>query len=114
MKSMLLFSLLNCAHGASRETKKSTLDPSKILSASVSMRDEQTKSGPIEVKQIGIQFDTSKSKEKIEIVQSQNKKVKNPTNCIKRRKRNKHFHYIEHESSKHGQEEEEEIWDQTK
>ena len=61
--------------GASRETKKSTLDPCKILSASVSMRDEQTKSGPIEVKQIGIQFDTSKSKEKIVIVKSQNKKV---------------------------------------
>ena len=75
---MLLFSLLNCAHGASRETKKSTLVPSKILSASVSMRHKQTKLGPTEVKQIDeidIQFDTSKSKEKIVIVKSQNKKV---------------------------------------
>ena len=40
---------------------------------------------------------------KNEIVQSQNKKVKNQTNS-KGRKRNKHFHYIEHESSKYGQE----------
>ena len=71
-RSLLLFSLLNCncahgnikLHGAFQETKYSTLVPSKILSASVSMKHKQTKSGPIEVKQIDIQFDTSKSKEK--------------------------------------------------
>ena len=42
------------------------------------MRHKQTKLGPTEVKQIDeidIQFDTSKSKEKIVIVKSQNKKV---------------------------------------